>query len=95
MAPYQLSLLRAQMQLKGESISFDSWFQGFGYARRERQGVKALGQLASPTAPSRGVERRLLVLSWLSLSCTVRTPAHGMVPPIFVPISGCSHFRLI
>lgn len=57
MAPYQLSLLRAQMQLKEESIYFGSWFQGFGFARRERQGGKTLGQLASPTASSHGVER--------------------------------------
>lgn len=57
MAPYQLSLLRAQMQLKEESIYFGSWFQGFGFAWRERQGGKTLGQLASPTASSHGVER--------------------------------------
>lgn len=57
MVLYQLSLLWAQMQLKGESIYFGSWFQGFGYARRERQGGRTLGQLASPAAASHGVQR--------------------------------------
>lgn len=54
MVPYQLSLPRAQTQLKGERTYFGFWFREFGCARRERYGGRTLGQLVSPTASSHG-----------------------------------------